>query len=144
MGENREELKRRLKRWEDTTLREYVRERPEWRKEFITTSSVPIRRLYTPLDLPPSHFDEKVGLPGEYPFTRGVHPTMYRGRPWTMRMFSGLGLQWNRSLHWKKPTILYRVRDWESQNECCPFSDLALHICCPVMPLHYHGNHIEA
>ena len=91
MGENREELQRRLKRWEETVLAEYMKERPESRKEFITTSSVPIRRLYTPLDIPPGHFDQKVGLPGEYPYTRGVHPTMYRGRLWTMRMFSGLG-----------------------------------------------------
>ena len=91
MGENRGELQRRLKRWEETVLAEYMKERPESRKEFNTTSSVPIRRLYTPLDIPPGHFDQKVGLPGEYPYTRGVHPTMYRGRPWTMRMFSGLG-----------------------------------------------------
>jgi len=91
MGENREELQRRLKRWEDTVLAEYMKERPESRKEFITTSSVPIRRLYTPLDLPPGHFEREVGLPGEYPYTRGVHPNMYRGRLWTMRMFSGLG-----------------------------------------------------
>ena len=91
MGENREELQRRLKRWEETVLAEYLKERPESRKEFITTSSVPIRRLHTPLDIPPGHFNQKVGLPGEYPYTRGVHPTMYRGRPWTMRMFSGLG-----------------------------------------------------
>jgi methylmalonyl-CoA mutase N-terminal domain/subunit len=91
MGENRGELQRRLKRWEETVLAEYMKARPESRKEFITTSSVPIRRLYTPLDIPLGHFDQKVGLPGEYPYTRGVHPTMYRGRPWTMRMFSGLG-----------------------------------------------------
>jgi len=91
MGENREELQRRLKRWEETVLAEYLKERPESRKEFITTSSVPIRRLHTPLDIPPGHFNQKVGLPGEYPYTRGVHPTMYRGRLWTMRMFSGLG-----------------------------------------------------
>ena len=91
MGENREEMQRRLKRWEDTVLKDYMTERPEWRKEFVTTSGVPIRRLYTPLDVPQGHFEEKVGMPGEYPFTRGIHPTMHRGRPWTMRMFSGLG-----------------------------------------------------
>ena len=91
MGENREELQRRLKRWEDTILKDYIKERPESKKQFVTTSSVPIERLYTPLDVPPSHHEEKVGLPGEYPFTRGVHPTLYRGRLWTMRMFSGLG-----------------------------------------------------
>ena len=91
MGENREELQRRLKRWEETVLKDYLKERPEWRESFITTSGVPIKRLYTPMDIPPGHHEQKVGMPGEYPFTRGVHPTMYRGRPWTMRMFSGLG-----------------------------------------------------
>src|SRR3954464_6698727 len=48
----------------------------------------PIRALYTEADLPPS---EAIGLPGEYPFTRGVYPTMYRGRLWTMRQFAGFG-----------------------------------------------------
>ncbi len=91
MGENREELQRRLRQWEDTVLKDYIKERPEARTEFFTTSSVPIERLFTPLDTPVEHFEKKVGMPGGYPFTRGVHPNMYRGRLWTMRMFSGFG-----------------------------------------------------
>ena len=61
------------------------------RKEFTTGSGKKIKELYTPLDLP--HFDylKELGFPGEFPFTRGIHPTMYRGRLWTMRQFSGFG-----------------------------------------------------
>ncbi|RAQ96153.1 methylmalonyl-CoA mutase [Thermogemmatispora tikiterensis] len=61
------------------------------REHLMTTSSVPVKRLYTPLDI--SHLDymRDIGLPGEYPFTRGVQPTMYRAKPWTMRMFAGFG-----------------------------------------------------
>ena len=81
---------RQLRRWEDSTLRDTLKKQPERRKEFLTTSSRPVRRLYTPLD---AEFDyaAHLGNPGEYPFTRGIHPTMYRGRLWTMRMFSGFG-----------------------------------------------------
>ncbi len=63
----------------------------ERQKEFITTSSVPIGRLYTPEDLKDFDYLEKLGFPGEYPFTRGVQPTMHRGRLWTMRQFAGFG-----------------------------------------------------
>jgi methylmalonyl-CoA mutase N-terminal domain/subunit len=59
--------------------------------EFTTLSGMPLARLYTQEDLAGWEADEKLGLPGEYPFTRGPHPTMYRGRLWTMRQFSGFG-----------------------------------------------------
>ncbi|MGH9394804.1 MAG: methylmalonyl-CoA mutase family protein, partial [Terriglobales bacterium] len=63
---------------------------PEREKEFTTLSGVPVNRLYTPADLPPDFdFQRDVGVPGEPPYVRGIHPTMYRGRPWTMRQFSG-------------------------------------------------------
>src|ERR1700722_13572731 len=60
---------------------------------FRTLSGEPIRELYTPADLPAGVGSEKdpVGLPGEYPFTRGIHSSMYRGRLWTMRQFAGFG-----------------------------------------------------
>src|SRR3954465_5786879 len=61
---------------------------PERRSSFTTLSGEPIRALYTEADLPPG---EEIGLPGEYPFTRGVYPSMYRGRLWTMRQFAGFG-----------------------------------------------------
>ena len=57
----------------------------------MTTSGEPIRRLYTPLDVADLDYLDDLGHPGEYPFTRGVHSTLYRGKPWTMRMFAGFG-----------------------------------------------------
>ena len=59
---------------------------------FSTISGVPIKRHYSPSDLAESDYVEDVGLPGEYPYLRGVHPTGYRGKKWTMRMFAGFGL----------------------------------------------------
>ena len=58
---------------------------------FTTVSGKEIRELYTPLDLDGFNYTHQLGFPGEYPFTRGIHPTMYRGRLWTMRQFSGFG-----------------------------------------------------
>jgi methylmalonyl-CoA mutase N-terminal domain/subunit len=59
--------------------------------EFVTQSSSPVEPLYTPSDVNRDAYDAQLGDPGEYPFTRGVHPTMYRGRLWTMRQFAGYG-----------------------------------------------------
>ena len=63
----------------------------ERQAEFTTMSGVPIQRLYTPADVADLDYARDLGLPGEYPYTRGVHPTMHRGRLWTMRMFAGFG-----------------------------------------------------
>jgi len=84
-------LEERLRRWEETTLRESLKKQPESRESFVTTSSAPVGRLYTPLDLRGRDSGETLGVPGEFPYTRGIHPTMYRGRLWTMRMFAGFG-----------------------------------------------------
>jgi methylmalonyl-CoA mutase N-terminal domain/subunit len=86
-----ESLKKSLTHWEKETLQSSLDQVPERREKFITTSSVPINRLYTPADLDGSEYEEYLGYPGQYPFTRGVHPTMYRSRQWTMRMFAGFG-----------------------------------------------------
>jgi methylmalonyl-CoA mutase, N-terminal domain len=86
-----DELKQAMEKWEETTLHRSLAQMPERRDEFITTSSEPIERLYTPLDVEKMDYLEDLGLPGEYPYTRGVHPTMHRGRMWTMRMFAGFG-----------------------------------------------------
>jgi len=77
-------------RWQQTTLKETLDRRPERCEEFVTTSGEAVERLYTPLDVD-GDYAGKLGFPGEYPFTRGVHPTMHRGRLWTMRMFAGFG-----------------------------------------------------
>src|SRR5579884_4181427 len=73
--------------WEARVARE-GRERPG---PFVTTSGRPIARLYSPVDLPEFDYTRDLGNPGEYPFTRGVHPTGYRGKLWTIRMFAGFG-----------------------------------------------------
>jgi len=86
-----DELKQSLDNWEETTLRKALASLPEKSDEFITTSSEPIDRLYTPLDVADLDTSGDLGLPGEYPFTRGVHPTLYRSKLWTMRMFAGFG-----------------------------------------------------
>jgi len=77
--------------WEEISLRKVLAERPERMSRFVTTSSAPVERLYTPLDVADLDYLRDLGFPGEYPFTRGVHATMHRGRLWTMRMFAGFG-----------------------------------------------------
>lgn len=77
--------------WEKTKLNPHLEKHPERDVEFSTVSSLPIDRLYTPEDIEKTDFERDIGWPGEYPFTRGVQPTMYRGRLWTMRMFAGMG-----------------------------------------------------
>ena len=86
-----ENLRQEMEKWEETTLHQNLSRLPERRDKFITASSEPIDRLYTPLDVSEMDYLEDLGLPGEYPFTRGVHPTMHRSRMWTMRMFAGFG-----------------------------------------------------
>jgi methylmalonyl-CoA mutase N-terminal domain/subunit len=79
------------KRWEETTLRKTLEKAPERKTEFVTTSSKPVERLCGPWNLKDFDHDRDLGYPGEFPFTRGVQPTMYRGRLWTMRQFAGFG-----------------------------------------------------
>ncbi len=90
-GESLGDLAAEVERWEKTTLKDVLDKKPERMEEFITTSSVPINNLYTPVDLPDFDYVDELGFPGEYPYTRGIHATMYRGRLWTMRMFAGFG-----------------------------------------------------
>lgn len=85
------QLRQQVERWTQTTLRNTLQRQPERKKAFITASSAPVRRVYTPLDVADLDYGRDLGLPGEYPYTRGVHSTLYRGKLWTMRMFSGFG-----------------------------------------------------
>ncbi|MFO7836960.1 MAG: methylmalonyl-CoA mutase family protein [Candidatus Thorarchaeota archaeon] len=78
-------------KWEQEVLEPHLNKYPEIKEEFVTTSSKPVKRLYTPLDTNDLNYLEDLGFPSEYPFTRGVQPTMYRGRLWTMRQFAGMG-----------------------------------------------------
>ena len=86
-----DELQQSLSKWEGTSLKKALDQLPERVDEFITTSSEPINRLYTPLDTANLDYAASLGLPGEYPYTRGVHPTLHRSKLWTMRMFAGFG-----------------------------------------------------
>ena len=85
------DIEKSFKRWEAEILNPSLEALPERMTDFITTSSQKIDRLYTPLDTAHIDVDRDIGFPGEYPYTRGIHPTMYRGRLWTMRMFAGFG-----------------------------------------------------
>jgi methylmalonyl-CoA mutase N-terminal domain/subunit len=89
-GHDHRELREALERWQNTTLKEALGRQGERQEEF-SASSVAVRRLYTPLDTADLDYGADIGYPGEYPFTRGVQPTMYRGRLWTMRQYAGYG-----------------------------------------------------
>lgn len=87
----RERIEAAIKAWEEGILRPALEKTPEREPRFSTISWHPIRRLYTPLDLSDFEYARELGFPGDYPYTRGVYPTMYRGKIWTMRMFAGHG-----------------------------------------------------
>ena len=82
------EIKEEYRKWSEKIERTLAK-RPERKDDFVNTSGIPVKRVYTPLDAPDFDYAEDLGLPGEYPFTRGVQPTMYRGRLWTMRQYAG-------------------------------------------------------
>ncbi len=79
------------RQWEETTLKKMLEKAGERKPSFTTSSGIELERLYTPVDLEDWDYQEKAGFPGEYPFTRGIQPTMYRGRFWTMRQYAGFG-----------------------------------------------------
>ncbi len=83
------ELQTRKHTWEENTLNAVLEKFPEAMPEFNTVSDMNIDRLYTPLDIKKLDYNRDLGFPGEFPYTRGVQPTMYRGRLWTMRQYAG-------------------------------------------------------
>ncbi len=84
-------IKEETERWENTTVKKSLQKFPERTEGFRTTSGITMKRLHTPADINDTDYLTELGFPGEYPFTRGVQPTMYRGRYWTMRQYSGFG-----------------------------------------------------
>ena len=86
-SEDSERLRSHISQWRDNNVGAGQR-----RPDYKTPSQIPVKEVYTPEDLPDSDYLRDVGLPGEYPYLRGVHPTGYRARLWTMRMFAGFGL----------------------------------------------------
>ncbi len=91
LPENLQPLAEERERWEQGPVARAVKRTPLRRSRFMTTSGEEVEGLYTPLDVPDLDYMRDLGFPGEYPYTRGAHPTMYRGKPWTMRMFAGFG-----------------------------------------------------
>ncbi|MDQ3806265.1 MAG: methylmalonyl-CoA mutase family protein [Acidobacteriota bacterium] len=80
-----------VERWEQETLEPVLRRRPERKRRFETVSLDEVKRLYTPADTADIDFERDTSFPGEFPYTRGIHPTGYRGKLWTMRQFAGFG-----------------------------------------------------
>ena len=85
------DLKSEYRRWQDITLKRTIERSPERKPAFATESGIPVKALYTPLDLAASDYQADIGFPGEFPYTRGVYPSMYRGQLWTMRQYAGFG-----------------------------------------------------
>ena len=86
--EKLEQMKKAHEEWENTVTKA-VAKRPERKKEFETSSGIAVKRAYTPADIENLDYDRDLSNPGEYPYTRGVQPTMYRGKFWTMRQYAG-------------------------------------------------------
>jgi len=85
-----EKIAQGFKEWEEITNQQTAKN-PEQKSEFETLSELTVKRLYTPVDIDHIDYTEQIGFPGQYPFTRGVQNTMYRGRFWTMRQYAGFG-----------------------------------------------------
>ena len=88
---NNEEIAAQQQRWQTEVVEPVLARTPERQVDFTTASHLTLKRLYTPLDSPDAEYLEQSNFPGQFPFTRGVHPTMYRGRLWTMRQYAGFG-----------------------------------------------------
>jgi methylmalonyl-CoA mutase N-terminal domain/subunit len=84
-------VSRQVRKWENGELKQWLKKAPERKELFENPSGMVLRRIYTPNDVSYHSYSEHYGLPGVDPYTRGIYPTMYRGRLWTMRMFSGYG-----------------------------------------------------
>jgi methylmalonyl-CoA mutase N-terminal domain/subunit len=89
--EKLESIKKKKEAWDCGPVEKVCSKFPERRATFSTISGEEVERLYTPTDITGFDYENKLGFPGEYPFTRGVQPTMYRGRLWTMRQYAGFG-----------------------------------------------------
>ncbi|WP_313164041.1 methylmalonyl-CoA mutase family protein [Sedimentibacter sp.] len=88
-GEELSKIKQNRESWEEKVLNKSLAKAPESKQEFKSVSGAVVNRLYTPEDIADIDYETEIGYPGQYPFTRGYQPTMYRGKPWTMRMYAG-------------------------------------------------------
>ncbi len=101
MGEMVEKIKEKRKEWEEECLEPWLSKSEREIKKFETLSGIKISDIYDPSDIAHIDFLRDIGYPGQFPFTRGVYPTMYRGRLWTMRLFSGFGTAEDTNKRWK-------------------------------------------
>ena len=90
-GKSKEDIRNNYIAWKESVYKKFVAKAPERLKEFSTISFTKVDPLYTPANVDQDNYNEKIGFPGNYPFTRGIQPTMYRGRFWTMRQYAGFG-----------------------------------------------------
>ncbi|MCE1188521.1 MAG: methylmalonyl-CoA mutase family protein [Ignavibacteria bacterium] len=91
LSDLRKKIQEAYNTWDEKVYQKSTAKAPEWKKEFSTVSFNPVKPLYTSNDVNGEDYQEKIGFPGMYPYTRGVQPTMYRGRLWTMRQYAGFG-----------------------------------------------------
>ncbi len=90
MSDNND-IRKAQQEWEEKSVAKALERAPERKKDFVTTSDIPYKRVFTPGDVEGVDYERDLNFPGEYPYTRGVQPTMYRGRLWTMRQYAGFG-----------------------------------------------------
>ncbi|MEM1671851.1 MAG: methylmalonyl-CoA mutase family protein [Archaeoglobaceae archaeon] len=101
MGELTEKIREKRKEWEKECLEPWLSKTEKESKKFETLSGIELKEVYDPSDIAHLDFLGDLGYPGEFPFTRGIYPTMYRGRIWTMRLFSGFGTAEDTNKRWK-------------------------------------------
>lgn len=95
------DIEDKVKEWEEKVYKSWISKRAERKKNFTTFSGIQVKPVYTPLDVKGDYM-EKLGLPGEYPFTRGIYPNMYRGRIWTIRQYAGYGSAEETNIRFRK------------------------------------------
>jgi methylmalonyl-CoA mutase N-terminal domain/subunit len=88
---NKNSIREQYDEWKEKIYNKFITKYPEREKKFTTVSFTPVAPLYNPDKNSFSEFNKKIGFPGVYPFTRGIQPTMYRGKLWTMRQYAGYG-----------------------------------------------------
>jgi methylmalonyl-CoA mutase N-terminal domain/subunit len=91
ISELRQKVQQEFSVWNEKTYQKTISKFPEQKKDFTTQSFTHVKPIYSPADIDEFAYNDKIGFPGVYPFTRGVQPTMYRGRFWTMRQYAGFG-----------------------------------------------------
>jgi methylmalonyl-CoA mutase N-terminal domain/subunit len=91
MSELKEKIQKAYSDWQSNFYNPSIQKKPERQEKFKTVSFTPVKALYSPLDYNETEYCEKIGFPGQYPFTRGIQPSVFRGKLWTMRQYAGFG-----------------------------------------------------